>query len=53
MAYDTIVLGAGLAGMLAALGRSERGERVLVLAKGHGATHWAAGCIDLFGAATN
>ncbi|GIW90822.1 MAG: anaerobic glycerol-3-phosphate dehydrogenase subunit B [Pirellulaceae bacterium] len=45
--YDTIVIGAGLAGMMAAIGRAERGERVLVLAKGHGATHWSTGCIDL------
>ncbi|NNJ09049.1 glycerol-3-phosphate dehydrogenase subunit GlpB [Chloroflexales bacterium ZM16-3] len=45
--YDTIVIGAGIAGMLAAIGRAEAGERVLVLAKGHGATHWAAGCLDL------
>lgn len=45
--YDTIVIGAGLSGMLAAIGRAERGEKVLVLAKGHGATHWSTGCIDL------
>ncbi|PMP86528.1 MAG: glycerol-3-phosphate dehydrogenase subunit GlpB, partial [Chloroflexus aggregans] len=45
--YDTIVIGAGLAGMMAAIGRAKRGERVLVLAKGHGATHWSTGCIDL------
>ncbi|MEF3274840.1 MAG: glycerol-3-phosphate dehydrogenase subunit GlpB [Chloroflexus sp.] len=45
--YDTIVIGAGLSGMLAAIGRAERGERVLVLAKGYGATHWSTGCIDL------
>ncbi|MEI8165398.1 MAG: glycerol-3-phosphate dehydrogenase subunit GlpB [Chloroflexales bacterium] len=53
LSYDTIVIGAGLAGLMAALGRSERGERVLLLAKGHGATHWASGCIDLFGAAAD
>ncbi len=47
MNYDTIVIGAGIAGMLAAIGRAEAGERVLALAKGHGATHWAAGCVDL------
>jgi glycerol-3-phosphate dehydrogenase subunit B len=45
--YDTIVIGAGLAGLMAAIGRAERGERVLLLAKGHGATHWAAGCVDM------
>lgn len=47
MNYDTIVIGAGLAGLMAGLGRAERGERVMVLAKGHGATHWAAGCVDI------
>lgn len=48
--YDTIVIGAGLAGLTAAIGRAEHGERVMVLAKGHGATHWAAGCVDLLDA---
>jgi len=50
MNYDTIVIGAGLAGLMAAIGRAERGERVLLLAKGHGATHWAPGCVDLLDA---
>jgi glycerol-3-phosphate dehydrogenase subunit B len=48
MNYDTIVIGVGVAGMLAAIGRAEAGERVLALAKGHGATHWSAGCLDVF-----
>ncbi|EFO79798.1 anaerobic glycerol-3-phosphate dehydrogenase subunit B [Oscillochloris trichoides DG-6] len=47
MQYDSIVIGAGISGMLAAIGRAEAGEQVLVLAKGHAATHWATGCIDL------
>lgn len=51
MHYDTIVIGAGMAGLMAALGRAEAGERVLLLAKGNGATHWAAGCVDLLDAA--
>lgn len=50
MSYDTIVIGAGIAGLLAAIGRAEAGERVLLLAKGHGATHWAAGCVDILDA---
>ncbi len=50
MHYDTIVIGAGLAGLMAALARAERGERVLLLAKGHGTTHWTSGCIDLLDA---
>jgi glycerol-3-phosphate dehydrogenase subunit B len=47
MNYDTIVIGAGIAGLTAAIGRAERGERVLLLAKGHGTTHWAAGVVDV------
>ncbi len=50
MNYDTIVIGAGITGLMAALGRAERGERVLLLAKGHGTTHWASGCVDLLDA---
>jgi glycerol-3-phosphate dehydrogenase subunit B len=50
MNYDTIVIGAGIAGLMAAIGRAERGERVMLLAKGHGTTHWASGCIDLLDA---
>jgi glycerol-3-phosphate dehydrogenase subunit B len=50
MNYDTIVIGAGIAGLMAAIGRAERGERVMLLAKGHGTTHWASGCVDLLDA---
>ena len=53
MRYDTIVIGAGLAGLMAALGRAGQGERVLLLARGHGATHWASGQIDLLAGAAN
>lgn len=53
MHYDTIVIGAGLAGLMAALGRAGQGERVLVLAKGHGATHWASGQIDVLASDPN
>ncbi len=53
MHYDTIVIGAGLAGLMAALRRAEQGERVLVLAKGHGATHWVSGQIDVLAGDAN
>jgi glycerol-3-phosphate dehydrogenase subunit B len=43
MAYDVIVIGAGLAGLTGGLRLAEAGQRVLLLAKGHGATHWANG----------
>lgn len=47
MAYDVIVIGAGLAGLLGGLRLAEAGKRVLILAKGHGATHWANGTIGV------
>jgi glycerol-3-phosphate dehydrogenase subunit B len=46
---DTIVVGAGFAGMLGALALADAGLRPLVLAKGQGTTHWASGCIDVWG----
>ncbi|KAB8139773.1 glycerol-3-phosphate dehydrogenase subunit GlpB [Chloroflexia bacterium SDU3-3] len=47
---DTIVIGAGLSGLMAALQLAEAGRRPLVLAKGQGATHWTPGTIDIWGA---
>jgi glycerol-3-phosphate dehydrogenase subunit B len=48
---DTIVIGAGLAGLMGALALADAGRRPLVLAKGQGATHWAAGTVDVWGGA--
>jgi glycerol-3-phosphate dehydrogenase subunit B len=47
--YDTVVIGAGLAGLTAALRLAEEGQRVLVVAKGVGATHLAPATIDVLG----
>jgi glycerol-3-phosphate dehydrogenase subunit B len=47
--HDVVVIGAGLAGLTAALRLAEGGARVLVLAKGVGATHLSAGTIDVLG----
>ena len=47
--HDAIVIGAGLAGLTAALRLAEEGASVLVLAKGVGATHLSAGTIDVLG----
>jgi glycerol-3-phosphate dehydrogenase subunit B len=47
--YDTVVIGAGLAGLTAALRLTEAGQRVAVLAKGVGATHLAPPTIDVLG----
>jgi glycerol-3-phosphate dehydrogenase subunit B len=47
--YDTVVIGAGLAGLTAALRLAEEAQRVLVVAKGVGATHLAPATIDVLG----
>jgi glycerol-3-phosphate dehydrogenase subunit B len=47
--YDTVVIGAGVAGLTAALRLAEAGERVLVVAKGVGSTHLAPATIDVLG----
>ena len=47
--YDTVVIGAGLAGLTAALRLTEEGQRVAVLAKGVGATHLSPGTVDVLG----
>ena len=46
---DVVVIGAGLAGLTAAIAAAEAGARVHVLAKGHAATHWGPGWIDVAG----
>jgi glycerol-3-phosphate dehydrogenase subunit B len=51
--HDVVVIGAGLAGLTAAVRLAEGGARVLVLAKGVGATHLSAGTIDVLGYAPN
>ena len=43
---DVAVIGAGLAGLTAAISLAEAGARVQVLAAGHAATHWTHGGID-------
>ena len=49
MRYDTIVIGAGVAGLTAALRLADEGKRVLVTAKGVGSTHLAPATIDVLG----
>lgn len=46
---DVVVIGAGLAGLTAAIAAAESGAQVVVLAKGHAATHWGPGGIDVAG----
>jgi len=47
--YDVIVIGMGLAGLMAAKTAAERGKRVLLIGKGIGTAHTYTGCIDLLG----
>ena len=49
MRQDVVVVGAGLAGLAAAVRLAEAGRRVLVLAKGAGSTHLTSGTIDVLG----
>ena len=49
MRYDVIVIGGGLAGLMAACGALEKGRSVAVLAKGMGTLVLGSGCIDLLG----
>ncbi len=46
---DVVVVGAGLAGLSAAVRLAEAGASVRVLAKGVGSTHLSAGTIDVLG----
>lgn len=47
--YDTVVIGAGLAGMTAACRLLQAGQKVLVVAKGIGALLLSSAAIDLLG----
>ncbi|MDQ3751556.1 MAG: glycerol-3-phosphate dehydrogenase subunit GlpB [Actinomycetota bacterium] len=47
--YDALVVGAGTAGLLAALRLAQEGADVLVAAKGVGATHLTGGTVDVLG----
>ena len=46
---DLLVIGAGLAGLSAAITAAKAGLQVRVIAKGMGVTHWHAGTIDVLG----
>jgi len=49
MIYDAIVIGAGYAGLTAALRLAQAGQKTLLLAKGHSGTHLKPGVIDVLG----
>jgi glycerol-3-phosphate dehydrogenase subunit B len=49
VSYDTVVIGAGVAGLTAALRLADEGARVLVIATGVGSTHLSPATIDVLG----
>jgi len=48
---DVVVIGAGLAGLVAAARIAEAGATVTLVAKGHASTHWGSGGLDVAGPA--
>ena len=46
---DLLIIGAGLAGLMAGWQAAAQGMKVRVVAKGWGATHWLSGCVDVLG----
>lgn len=49
MGDDVIVIGVGLSGLVAGLRLAQAGRRVLLVAKGIGATHLSSGTVDVLG----
>jgi glycerol-3-phosphate dehydrogenase subunit B len=49
MRADVVVVGAGPAGLAAAVRLAEAGRQVRVIARGNGFTHWGAGAVDVLG----
>jgi len=49
---EVVVVGAGPAGLAAAVRLAEAGHQVRVIARGNGFTHWGAGAVDVLGRLT-
>jgi glycerol-3-phosphate dehydrogenase subunit B len=49
MRAEVVVVGAGPAGLAAAVRLAESGRQVRLIARGHGFTHWGAGAVDVLG----
>jgi glycerol-3-phosphate dehydrogenase subunit B len=50
MSYDLVIIGAGLAGLAAALKALEQGLKTIVISRGASTLELMSGCIDLYGA---
>lgn len=46
---DVLVIGAGMAGLIAGWLSARKGKKTTVIAKGWGAMYWSAGCLDVLG----
>jgi len=49
MKYDVVIIGAGMAGLVAAARTASRGKKTLLIAKGEGVLPLTSGCIDFWG----
>jgi glycerol-3-phosphate dehydrogenase subunit B len=47
--YDVVVVGLGLAGLVAGLAATSRGARTLLVGKGHGTIRFRSGTVDVLG----
>lgn len=47
--YDVVVIGLGLAGLVAGLAATSRGARTLLVGKGHGTLRFRSGTVDVLG----
>jgi glycerol-3-phosphate dehydrogenase len=46
---DTLVIGGGLSGLMTAWQTARSGQRISLITKGWGSTHWQTGCVDVLG----
>jgi hypothetical protein len=46
---DTLVIGGGLSGLMTAWQIARSGQRISLITKGWGSTHWQTGCVDVLG----
>lgn len=46
---ECLIIGAGLAGLVAGWQSTKQGKKTRLISKGWGTTHWSSGCIDILG----